>query len=515
MSESVRVEPRITVLGLGPGDPALVTRQVWEALQAGQVLYLRTARHPVVAHLPSHLQIRPLDECYEQGRDFDQVYHGIVERLLAAPERPVLYGVPGHPLVGEATTRMLRERLGAEAVAILAGLSFLEPVCTCLGLDPLERGLQLLDALDLAAPTSPFVLPEPLDPTRPLLVGQVYDRLTASAVKLALMEHYPDEHPVTLVRAAGVPGEEDVWRGPLHELDRLAQIDHLCTLYVPPLPRESALREAATLAWICARLRAPDGCPWDREQTHASLRNNLLEECYEVLEALDAEDMERLGEELGDLMMQVYLHAQLAREEGAFDLADVFAGISAKLIRRHPHVFGKTSVASSAEVLRNWEAIKSAERAEEGDKGSLLDGVPKTLPALAYAQAIGRRAARVGFDWTRVEEVWAKVEEEMAELRRARPEERAEELGDLLFALVNLARWLGVEAEDALRATNAKFHRRFAWLERQARASGRPLEQLPMAEMDALWEEAKKQCTVHSSQFSVYSSRLRAEGGRP
>lgn len=495
MSKLAAQGPRMVVLGLGPGDPALVTRQVWETLHAGRVLYLRTARHPVVAHLPSHLQLRPLDSCYEQGRDFDQVYHCIVEQLLAAPESPVLYGVPGHPLMGEATTRLLRERLGSAAVDILPGLSFLEPVCTCLGLDPLERGLQLLDALDLAAPPSPFAPTEPLDPTRPLLLGQVYDRLIASAVKLALMEHYPDEHPVALVRAAGVPGEEAIWRGPLHDLDRQEWTDHLCTLYLPPLPRQEALREAATLEWICARLRAPDGCPWDREQSHASLRNNLLEECYEVLEALDAGDMERLREELGDLLMQIYLHAQLAREEGIFDLADVFAGISAKLIRRHPHVFGETTVAGSAEVLRNWEAIKASER-EEGGGGSLLDGVPKTLPALAYAQAIGRRAARVGFDWTQVEEVWAKVEEELEELRRARPEERAEELGDLLFALVNLARWLEIEAEDALRATNAKFHRRFAWLEEQARASGRPLEELPMAEMDALWEEAKEHYAV-------------------
>lgn len=485
---------RVIVIGLGPGNPAHLTREAWEALQAGRVLYLRTERHPVVAHLPAHLQLRPLDECYEQARNFQEVYERIVEELLSAPQAVVLYGVPGHPLMGESTTRLLRQRLGPEAVGIVAGLSFLEPVCTCLGLDPLERGLQLLDALDLAVPPSPFVPPEVLDPTRPLLVGQIYDSLTASAVKLALMEHYPDAHPVTLVRAAGVPGEERLWTGPLQDLDHGERVDHLCTLYVPPLGRAQALREGATLEWICARLRGPGGCPWDREQSHATLRRNLLEECYEALEALDNGDMERLGEEMGDLLMQVYLHAQLAREEGAFGLADVVAGISAKLIRRHPHVFGGTAVDGSNQVLRNWEAIKAAERQEEGHgSASLLEGVPRTLPALAYAQAIGERAARVGFDWTQVEEVWAKVEEEMAELRAAQTaEERAEEMGDLLFALVNLARWLKIEAEESLRATNGKFRRRFAWLEEQARATGRPLAQMPMAEMDALWEEAKR-----------------------
>lgn len=485
--------PRFIVIGLGPGRPEHLTREAWDLLEKARVLYLRTARHPVVPHLPAHLEVRPLDECYQVGQNFDQVYEEIVARLLAAPERPLLYGVPGHPLVAEATTRLLLRRLGKAEVHIVAGLSFLEPVCSVLGLDPLERGLQLYDALELAAPDSPFIPPTPLDPTRDLLVGQLYDRMTASAVKLALMEHYPDEHPVTVVRAAGVPELEAVWPGPLYELDRNEALDHLCTLYVPPLSRPQARRESATLEWVCARLRGPGGCPWDREQNHASLRNNLLEECYEVLEALDTGDLERLREELGDLLMQVYLHAQLAREEGAFSLGDVLEGIISKLIRRHPHVFASLEVSGSAEVLRNWEAIKASERAEEGqEEASLLDGVPRTLPALAQAQAISRRAVRVGFDWTRVEEVWAKVEEEMAELRRATtPQEQAEELGDLLFTLTNLARWMGIEAEDALRMASLKFRRRFAHLEEEARRRHMPVEKLAPAEMDALWEEAK------------------------
>ncbi len=485
--------PRFVVIGLGPGRPEHLTREAWGILEDARVLYLRTAHHPIVSHLPDHLELRPLDECYEAGRDFDRVYEAIVSRLLAAPERPLLYGVPGHPLVAEATTRRLLQRWGKTEVQIVAGLSFLEPVCTVLGLDPLERGLQLYDALELAAPDSPFIPSTPLDPTRDLLVGQLYDRMIASAVKLSLMDHYPAEHPVTVVRAAGIPEMEAVWTGPLYELDRNEALDHLSTLYVPPLPRLQARRESATLEWVCGRLRGPGGCPWDREQNHASLRNNLLEECYEVLEALDQEDMERLREELGDLLMQVYLHAQLAREEGDFSLADVFESIISKLIRRHPHVFSSLEVSGSADVLRNWETIKATERAEEGREGaSLLDGVPHTLPALAQAQAIGRRAARVGFDWTRVEEVWAKVEEEMAELRRASTSrEQAEELGDLLFILTNLARWLGIEAEDALRTANLKFRRRFAHLEEEARQRRIPIEQLTPDEMDALWEEAK------------------------
>ncbi len=485
--------PRIVVVGLGPGSPTDLTREAWALLQEAAVLYLRTARHPVVPHLPVHLQIEAFDACYEQGRDFAQVYEQIVSRLLQVPESPVLYGVPGHPLVGEVTTRLLLQRLGPQEVGVVAGLSFLEPVCTALGLDPLERGLQLYDALELVVPDSPFILPVSLDPTRPLLVGQLYDRMLASAVKLALAERYPDDHPVTVVRAAGVSAEERVWPVPLHELDHGEALDHLCTLYVPPLGRLQALREASTLEWICAQLRGPGGCPWDRQQDHASVRTNLLEECYEVLEAIDQGDLGRLEEECGDLLMQVFLHAQLAREEGAFTLGDVLAGINAKLIRRHPHVFGQVQVGGVSEVLHNWDAIKAAEKVGEGRGGaSILDGVAAALPALAYAQEVGRRVARVGFDWTRVEEVWKKVEEEIVELRQAASaEECAEELGDVLFALVNLARWLDVEAEDALRVTNRKFRQRFAWLEEKARQKGVPLEEMELGEMDALWEEAK------------------------
>lgn len=487
------MQQRMVVVGLGPGSPEQVTREAWAVLQAAQVLYLRTADHPLVAHLPPYLQVRSLVEEGTQELTLAQIREQIVDRLLAAAEEEVVYGVPGHPLVAEATTRLLLERLGSEQVRIVAGISFLEPVCTALGIDPLERGLQLYDAFDLAVPDSAFVPAAPLDPTRPLLIAQVCGRPATSGVRQALLRHYPEDHPVTMVRAAGVPGAERVWSGLLQALDREDAPALPRTLYVPPLQRLQAQRETATLEWVCARLRGPGGCPWDQEQDHASLRNNLLEEAYETLEALDAGDLARLREELGDLLMQVYLHAQLAREEGAFVMADVVAGITAKLIRRHPHVFGPVQVSGSGQVLRNWEAIKAAERAEEGkDDDSLLGGVPRTLPALAYAQAAGQRAARVGFDWARVEDVWAKVEEEMDELRQAATaNERAEEVGDILFALVNLARWLGVEAEDALRATNVKFRQRFARIEEEARRRGISIQQMEMAEMDALWEAAK------------------------
>lgn len=475
---------RITILGLGPGNPAHLTREAWQVLQEADEVHLRTKLHPTVASLPAHLVLHSFDELYEQKTDFAEVYEEIAARVLALAERPqgVIYAVPGHPLVGEASVQRilaLAPQRGLE-VRIVEGLSFVEPVLTCLGLDALD-GLQLVDATELAARHHP-----PLNPDRPTLVGQLYGRHLASDVKLTLLNLFPAEHPVVLVRGAGT-AEEKVTTLPLCELDRSEEIDHLTTLYLPPLPQASSLESFQD---TIAHLRAPDGCPWDREQTHQSLRATLLEETYEVLTALDTDDMDALCEELGDLLLQILLHAQIAVEEGDFSLAQVIEKINAKIRRRHPHVFGDMVVSGTEEVLHNWEELKREERGEAG--GSILGNVPPTLPALAQAQSYQRRVAGVGFDWPDVEGVVAKVAEEVEELRRAsNAVKREEELGDLLFSLVNLARWLGVDAESALRAANARFARRFAAMEDLCRQRGLHLAELSLAELDALWEEVK------------------------
>ncbi len=243
-----------------------------------------------------------------------------------------------------------------------------------------------------------------------------------------------------------------------------------------------------TLVNIVAKLRAPDGCPWDRKQTHASLREHLLEECYEVLEAIDKEDWSALGGELGDLLLQIVLHARIAKEAGEFELADVLAGINTKLIHRHPHVFASVKAETVEEVLHNWEMLKQAER---GD-ASALDGVSRQMPALAYSQAVQHRVAQLGFDWKDIEGVIEKLVEEMEELKSAATEkEKAQEFGDLLFTLVNIARRMGIDSEAALRETNARFYRRFAYMENLCRRRGLTFAGLSFAEQNALWEEAK------------------------
>ena len=250
------------------------------------------------------------------------------------------------------------------------------------------------------------------------------------------------------------------------------------------------LNQFATLVDVIARLRAPEGCPWDRKQTHTSLRENLLEECYEVLEALDEEDSGKLCDELGDLLMQIVLHAQIAAENGEFELGDVVESINTKLIHRHPHIFGSKKVKDAEEVSLNWESLKQEER---GVDTSILASVPKPMPALGYSQAIQRRVVQVGFDWEDIDGVIDKLAEEVSEFKQADSQERrAQEFGDLLFTLVNVARRLGVDLEASLRETNKRFYQRFRYMEEVCRQRELNLGELSFDEQNVLWEEAKK-----------------------
>lgn len=244
------------------------------------------------------------------------------------------------------------------------------------------------------------------------------------------------------------------------------------------------------LVEIMARLRAPDGCPWDRKQTHASLRESLLEECYEVLEAIDEENMPKLREELGDLLLHVVFQAQMAAEAGEFNLADVLNGINRKLRYRHPHVFGSGEARDDVEVSRHWEGLKQAER---GPRASVLDSVPRRMPALGYSQSVQGRVARLGFDWESVDGVLDKLVEEVREFKEAKLDAgRESEFGDLLFTLVNFGRRLGIDLESALRRANRKFYRRFSCMEEFCRQRGLSFGELSPEEQNALWEEAKR-----------------------
>ncbi len=477
---------RIIIVGLGPGDPKYLTREAWEVLSASEEVYLRTGEHPVACFLAQHMRVHTFDAFYEEGRDFSATYEAIVERVLqiASQMSHVVYAVPGDPLVGEKTVSTLRERakdIGAEVV-IVPGISFVEPCLTLLGLDALD-GLCIVDALQFEDEHHP-----PFPPDVPALVAQLYSRLVASNVKLNLMSQYPDDHPIKLLHQVGTEASE-IEALPLFEVDRSEKIGSMTSLFIPPLPISSSFERFQE---TIAHLRAPDGCPWDREQTHESLRMHLMEECYEALQAIDVGDLKALQEELGDLLLQIVLQTQIATEEGDFNMADVIAGINKKIIRRHPHVFGGTSVAGVEQVLKNWEVLKADERESQGVEKGIMDGVPLGLPALAQANEIQIRAARVGFDWHQIEAVIDKVQEEMKEVSEAQEQtEKIAEVGDLLFAIVNYSRWLRVDPEAALREANHRFRSRFSQLENIVRFQGRKMNEMTLGELDQLWEAVK------------------------
>jgi tetrapyrrole methylase family protein/MazG family protein len=364
------------------------------------------------------------------------------------------------------------------------------------GLDPAD-GMAVIPAERLVGlplePTRPVVIvplaalraPHPAAPATPLPGRHGPDGDDPIAV---LRRLYPADH---LVGRFGTPDGTTV--------GALSATDLAGPLYLGPVVPEVAFASPWGMPWISNRLRAPDGCPWDREQTHESLRNHLLEEAYEVYDALADGATPALAGELGDLWLQVVLHAQLAAEAGIFDLADVQAAIASKIVRRHPHVFGDAEARTATDVNRQWERIKQAERAAEASTRegttlpkSALDGISRSLPALAASQEMQERAAHIGYDWPSVDGVLAKVDEELAELAEASSAAaRAEEVGDLLMVLVNLARHHGVDAEAALRGANGKFRLRFGIVERLAAARGMALRDLSFPELDELWDRAK------------------------
>ncbi len=476
----------ITIVGLGPGSPELLTIEAWEILNNAPIIYLRTKEHPTVDGLPEGVEIKSFDHLYEQDLEFEQVYEQIIESVLESGRKGsgVVYGVPGHPLIAEATSPEIIRQAKIENIPIrvIEGLSFLEVTFGALGIDPFPQ-TSLVDGLELAMLHQP-----PFPPSAPALIAQIYSAAVASEVKLTLMNTYPDHHPVNLVHSAGTE-QVEVENLQLYEIDRSKQLDLRSVLYVPALENTSGFENFQE---IVARLRAPDGCPWDREQTHLSLRPYLLEETYEVLEALDNEDQAALKEELGDLMLQIVLHAQIASEYGDFTMVEVLNMIQKKLIHRHPHVFADLEVKDQKTVVENWQKIKLAEHNGEQELNGVLRGVSLALPALVQAQTFQERVNRVGFDWPDIQGVFEKIREEIQEVGKAETQAQfEEEIGDLLFSVVNLARWKEVDAESALRSANVKFRQRFEQVEAMAKEAGQELVDLNLDVMDQLWEQVK------------------------
>jgi len=448
---------RVTVVGLGPAGPDLVTVGARSAIDRVPTRFLRTARHPSATVVAGAVSF---DSLYESLTSFDEVYGAMVDVLVeaAAEHGEVLYAVPGSPRVAERSVELLCAD-GRVDVEVLPALSFLDLAWVRLGVDPFAAGVRVVDGRHFGVDAA--------GERGPLLVGQCDARHVLSDVKLALDE--PPPSPVVVLQRLGLPDEvvaEVAWA----ELDRVVEPDHLTSLWIPVLAAPVA-GEVARFAELVRTLR--ERCPWDREQTHRSLTRHLLEETYEVLEAievLEESGFAHLEEELGDLLFQVVFHATLAAEAGAFTLADVARGIHDKLVHRHPHVFGGASAGSTEELTQTWEQLKRAEKGRE----SIMDGIPGDLPSLLYAHKVQRKAASFGL--------------EANAAAGASPADH-DSVGEALFAAVSTARRLDVDPEAALRGATSRFRRRFEALERLADSRGIDLHGAAAAEVADLWDE--------------------------
>jgi len=469
----------ITLVGLGPNSRRLWTLAAAEIIAQAHEIYARTARHPSLADV--NTTIRGFDDLLAQTNNLEEADAQIATQIVRLGQRDqgVVYAVPGHPAIDDVTVPVIQQLAQTKhlPVTIVPGLSLLESTQDLLPVDN-RANWQIVNAAEIARLHHP-----PLAPDRPALVTHLHRPGLATAVKQTLRNAYADTFEVTLL--------DPIYRNrhtcTLAQLDEQANFDLQTMLYLPADPTNASF---VTFQETIAHLRAPDGCPWDREQTHQSLRPFLLEEAYEVLEALDADDTAWLAEEMGDLLLQIVLHTQIAIDTGEFNMGHVIDHINC------PHVFGDVVVNGVDDVTTNWESIKKAEKVARGQTDqtpSALDGIPKIMPALTQALTISKRAVKMGFEWPNIEGVLDQLIEEAHEITAAESAEHLEsEIGDLLFSAVNLARWRKIDPESALRGTNARFKRRFQKMEALAATQGKHLPDLSTDDMEILWNEAKQ-----------------------
>src|SRR5438105_3809506 len=407
---------RVSVVGLGPGPADLVTPAAQTRLRLpGARVFVRTRFFPNLDQLLAGVEWQSLDDLYEHAASMPELQSAMAKRVLEASSSEVVLAVPGDGTLGEAVLDQLRA--GGAVVELVAGVPLGLAALVVAGLSAAD-GAQLVEATSLGG--SGVDLQIELNPCWPAVVTGVFSPRVASDLKLALGRVYPPEHRIVLVRHAGL-NDEQVERVSLAELDRArVEFDHLTHLVLPPVVGYVPTGSAHGLRAIVARLRAPEiGCPWDLEQTHRSLIPYVIEEAYEVVDAIETDDSAGLADELGDLLLQVMLHAEVADQSDEFEWNDVIRTLSEKLVRRHPHVFGDVQVSGARDVVRNWDQLKAAERVHEPPPASALDGVPKSLPQLKRAAELSKRAIKAGFEWPSREGTLAKVREELAELLAA------------------------------------------------------------------------------------------------
>ena len=456
--------------------PDTLTLSVWKAVSSAPTLYLQTREHPSARPvLEAGLPFVSMDDLYAGSSDYDDLNAAIADRLTSGGS--AVYAVMGGgcfaqlPCIQDACGRR-----GFELI-LLPGVPYYQAA-----FPEAEHG-QAYTANDL---------PQTLDTDEPLFISELDNPLLAGEVKLKLQRFYPDEYPVVLAtqRQNGAYVRKTV---PLYALDREKGFFASTVLYVPALPFDQKLTYGyEDLVRVLRRLRAPDGCPWDREQTHESLKKDLREECYELMDAIDEGSDEHIVEECGDLLMSVLFHPLIGEEQGRYDERDVTTEIVRKLIYRHPHVFGTVRVNSTEEVLQNWDALKQKEKGQQTVTATMRS-VPRSFPALLRAQKVQKKARKVSFDFDTARDAFYKIGEETEELRAAMVEGQGveKEMGDLLFAAMNVCRLLGLDGEETLHRATDKFINRFERMEKNIQDEGKKLSEMTLSQMDEYWDAAK------------------------
>lgn len=475
----------LTIVTLGTGNEMFLTRGVEKALRnAGQVV-LRTERHPMVQFLQSEkIAYESLDALYDECDDFDVFNRAAAVRLLSmAKEKDVCYAVSDASF--DTTVSAVQRLKPRDAqVVVIPGVSHAE---RCLSLIENHR-----DALRLYAAET--FLPSRVSPEEDLLLVELHSRECAGECKLKLMELMPEEEEIIFISGNEKTGELKQSKIALYELDRQKHYDHLTAAFVPGVEMLKRDRfDMDDLMHVVRRLRAPDGCPWDREQTHESLLTDLLEESYEYIQAVRDEDIDHMYDELGDVLLQVALHTEIARQCGEFNINDVTSAIAGKMIERHTHVFGQVKADTSEDVLNNWEALKREQRGIQ-THADAMDNVSSGLSPLMRAAKVQKKARKVGFDWDSAQEALYKVHEEADEVMEnlKKGVDPEEELGDLFFAAVNVCRLCKKDPDLALHFATNKFIHRFRKMENAIKTAGKSLEDLTLSEMDVYWNAGKR-----------------------
>lgn len=473
----------------------LLSAKALHAIESTPALYVQTLEHPCMRFIR---ELRPdavsMDDIYREAGDFDELNRRITARVIeACAETSAAYvvfgGLRGSGLLKELTDAAKRGGLTVDVIPSPDFAQLAMAAATGAGLCANSCAYTVCSANELTA----------IDTAQTLVIEEIDTLLLAGEVKLKLTEYYPDEYSVLLCRLDADYASYVVDALPLYQLDRPQNSNSFeasSILIVPPCALEARERYGMRdLIDVMRRLRAPGGCPWDAEQTHVSLRSSLIEESYEVLDAIERGDIAALEEELGDLLLQVVFHTQIEEERAQFSFRDVTTGIVAKLIYRHPHVFAQLKVKNSDEVIVNWEQLKRREK-HQNSVADAMEAVPRSFPALMRSSKLQKKAANVGFDWNSAEEALVKVDEERRETLEAIQEgDKAhifEEIGDLLFACVNASRLAKIDPEDALGRAADKFQNRFTAMEKLIQSEGKQLEDMTLEQMDVYWERVKR-----------------------